>query len=169
MGVDCCRGAFVCFGRALAVGCFVGVCGLVGAGLFSACFGRLVGDWFWRWFVAGRLAVVAGVIVGRFWLWRAGCFLIGCWRGEFCFYRSWGLGNWLAFSCCFGRGVFGGWREDILWRSRLDGFVCARGNWRGDCLLLVVGVVVFWGAWIVWRVVFVVWFVTGFGGWLVRG
>lgn len=24
------------------------------------------------------------------------------------------------------------------------------------------------GAWIVWRVVFVVWCVTGFGGWLVR-
>lgn len=173
MSVDCWRGAFVCFGRALAVGCFVGACGLVGSGLFSACFGRLVGDWFWRWFVAGDDWLLLRVVfLGRF-----------------------GCGSWVIFDWLLAWGVFAlqglgglviGGRFLVAWRTAFGGWFV--GGWRGDYFGTVgdwrfcwragdIGAGAFsacfgrggWGAWIVWRVVFVVWCVTGFGCWLVRG
>lgn len=54
---------WACFGGWLFCWC----AGDIGAGLLSACFGRLVGDWFWRWFVAGDDWLLWWVVfLGRF-------------------------------------------------------------------------------------------------------
>ena len=166
---DCWWGAFVCFGRALAVGGFCWRAGTLARDYFLLA----LGDWLVLVCGGGRLAIVACVIVGRF---GCGSWVIFDWLLAWGVFALQGLGGLViggrflvAWRTAFGGWFVGGWRGDYFGAVReIGGFCWSAGDIGSGAFSACFGRGGF-GAWIVWRVVFVVWCVTGFGGWLARG
>ena len=85
-----------------------------------------------------------------------------------------GLGGWViggrflvACSWWFWRLVYGRLARGLFWDGGRLAVLLARGDIGAGLFSACFGRGGF-GSWIVWRVVFVVWCVTGFGGWLAR-